>query len=109
MLLGSYENSLTCISVWEGDKFIGLIRVVGDGHSIIFIQDPLVDPNYQRQGIGKQLMQKVLAKYPNVYQCHLVTDKTEKTINFYENLGFQKLEDWNCVTLTYTKNKQKTG
>ena len=39
-----------------------MVRVVGDGASVILIQDLLVHPEYQRKGIGDQLMRAVLEK-----------------------------------------------
>ncbi len=38
----SVENSLYVLTAWHEDELIGLIRVVGDGLSIIYIQDLLV-------------------------------------------------------------------
>ncbi|MGX7076836.1 GNAT family N-acetyltransferase [Globicatella sanguinis] len=35
-----------------------MIRVVRDGYSILFIQDILVLPEFQRQGIGSTLLKK---------------------------------------------------
>ena len=45
-----------------------MVRVVGDGASVILIQDLLVHPEYQRKGIGSQLMRAVLERCEDVYQ-----------------------------------------
>lgn len=66
---------------------IGLIRVVGDDASIIYIQDILVKEEYQRQGIGNYLLQSVLDKYKHIRQIVLMTDNTEKTKAFYKKNG----------------------
>ncbi len=50
------------ISAWEQDELIGLIRVVGDGETIAYIQDVLVKAAWQNKGIGKELMRRVLKK-----------------------------------------------
>ena len=34
-----YENSLLVLAAYEGDALQGIIRVVGDGQTIVFIQD----------------------------------------------------------------------
>lgn len=96
MLASAFEQSLYTLYAYEADDLLGLVRVVGDGHSLILIQDLLVQPAYQRQGIGKQLMQAVLEKYAHVYQIQLTTDKSEKNQAFYTSLGFVDLGQEQC-------------
>ena len=91
-----YENSLLVLAAYEGDDLQGIIRVVGDGHTIVFIQDILVYKKYQRQGIGTALLQAVLNRYSNVRQIELVTDNTEKTVAFYRSAGFRPLNEFGC-------------
>ena len=86
-----YMNSLLVLAAYEGDELLGLIRVVGDGFTIIFVQDILVFPEKQRQGVGRALLQAVLDRYKDVRQIELVTDNTPKTIAFYNSLGFATL------------------
>ena len=92
----AYANSLCILAAYEDEKLVGLIRCVGDGHTIVFIQDILVYPEYQRSGIGTALMKAVLEKYPHTYQIELATDNTEKTISFYKSLGFRPMQDIGC-------------
>jgi ribosomal protein S18 acetylase RimI-like enzyme len=49
-------NSLDVITAWQNQRLIGLIRTVGDGQTILYIQDLLVAPGFQQQGIGTKLM-----------------------------------------------------
>ena len=97
MLKESYEHSLYILGAYAGEKLIGIIRVVGDGHSIIYIQDILVLLEHQRKGIGRQLLQRVLEKYSNVYQKVLLTDNQPKTVPFYESMGFWTADKLGCV------------
>lgn len=96
MLEDAYANSLKILGAYEGEKLIGIIRVVGDGYSVVFIQDLLVYPEYQRQGVGTALLNQVLLDYKHVYQKHLLTENTEKTIQFYKSLGFTMDTDMEC-------------
>ena len=91
-----FRHSLLTLAAYEGDALIGLIRVVGDGSTIVFIQDLLVDPAHQRQGIATALVRAVLARYPDVRQVELVTDNTPETIAFYRSLGFTELSEIGC-------------
>jgi GNAT superfamily N-acetyltransferase len=76
---------------------IGLIRLVGDGLTIIYIQDILVLENHQRQGIGRALMNETLEHYPDVRQKVLMTDDTPKTRAFYQSLGFSPCDDGRSI------------
>ncbi|MBK9461104.1 MAG: GNAT family N-acetyltransferase [Sphingobacteriales bacterium] len=94
------KNSLITISVWYEDKLIGLLRAVGDGLTIIYIQDILVLRSFQRQGIGRQLLKIMLDKYSIVRQIVLMTDADENTIMFYESCGFTKTQTLKLQTFT---------
>jgi len=43
-----------------------------------------------------QMLKKVLDEYQSVYQLHLLTENTEKTIQFYKSLGFTMDTDIDC-------------
>ncbi|WP_257589965.1 GNAT family N-acetyltransferase [Lactococcus cremoris] len=58
-------QSLDVITVWNDDKLVGLIRAIGDGLTIVYIQDILVLNAYQNKGIASELLQRILNKYPN--------------------------------------------
>ncbi|GAA0765742.1 GNAT family N-acetyltransferase [Clostridium subterminale] len=89
-LIRAVKNSLFNIGAFDGEELIGLIRVIGDDTSIIYIQDILIKEKYQRQGIGTYLLQSVLDKYKDIRQIVLMTDKTEKTEAFYKKNGMSK-------------------
>ena len=103
MLEEAYKNSLHILGAFNDEgKLVGVLRAVGDGASILFIQDILVYPEYQHQGIGTKLLQLTLEKYKNVYQIQLTTDDSPKTVSFYESNKFTSLTSLNCVSFTYT-------
>lgn len=106
MLKAAFENSLHVLAAFtEEGILVGVLRAVGDGASILFIQDILVTPEYQHQGIGTKLLQQTLEKYKNVYQIQLTTDNSMKKISFYESNGFTSLTSLNCVSFMYTGNQ----
>ena len=91
-----FQNSLLVLAAYEDGELIGLIRVVGDGATVVFVQDLLVAPQKQRQGVGTALLKAVLERYSNVRQLLLTTDSTPKTIAFYKSLGFSDLSTLGC-------------
>ena len=96
MLEEAYKNSLCILGAFEKEKLIGVARVVGDGISIVFVQDILVLPEYQRQGVGSALMRAILKKYASVYQVELLTDSTEKSKAFYSSVGLAPVGELGC-------------
>lgn len=96
ILKNAYANSLKIFGAYDDKKLLGIIRAVGDGYSIVFIQDIIVLPEYQRHGIGTALLKHVLDIYVHVYQKTLLTDNIEKTIRFYKSLGFQMDTEIEC-------------
>lgn len=97
MLESAIKNSLKTLAAYAGDKLVGLIRAVGDGHSIIYIQDIIVLPEHQNQGIGRSLVKEIDLLYPHVYQKVLLTDNEPRSIRFYERCGFSLSSDFRCV------------
>lgn len=91
-LFAGIKQSLYTYAAYDGDTLVGLIRVVGDGQTILYIQDLLVLPNYQRQGIGSHLVTHILHRYKDVRQIVLTTDLTIEQQSFYESLGFVRYE-----------------
>ena len=95
-LRNGFANSLLTLAAYEEAALAGLIRVVGDGHTVVFVQDILVRPQFQRRGSGSALLQAVLDRYSNVRQIELVTDDTPKTTAFYRSMGFRELTALGC-------------
>ena len=86
------NNALYTIIARDGDKPVGMTRVVGDGGYVYFICDVIVRPEYQSNGLGRRLIETTLAWLED----QVVGDETimvnlmsamgkEK---FYEKLGF---------------------
>ncbi|MEH7226691.1 GNAT family N-acetyltransferase [Bacillus sp. JJ1566] len=90
-------ESLDVLSAWDGEELVGLIRVVGDGLTIIYIQDILVLNAYQNQGIASQLIQQILNKYSNVRQKVLLTEEAPDVRHFYEKNDFHSCDKGSTV------------
>ena len=106
MLEQALPHSLAVYLAFDGEKIVGLIRLVGDGFSSVFVQDLIVLPSYQRQGIGSSLMKEALKDYKDAYQVQLVAEETERTLEFYRSMGFEILSTYNCIGMTWT-NREK--
>ena len=106
MLAQALTHSLAIYLARDGEKIVGLVRLIGDGFSSVFVQDLIVLPNYQRQGIGSDLMKEALGDYKNAYQVQLATEQTEKTLGFYRSLGFETLSTYDCTGMIWVDRKK---
>ena len=105
MLAQALSHSLATYLARDDEKIVGLVRLIGDGFSSVFIQDLLVLSSYQRQGIGSSLMKQALDDYKDVYQVQLATDESEKTLAFYRSLGFETLSSFQCTGMIWVNRK----
>jgi len=106
MLEQALSHSLATYLARDGEEIVGLVRLVGDGFSSVFVQDLIVLPSYQRQGIGSNLMKEALADYKDAYQIQLATEQTEKTLGFYRFLGFKTLSTYDCTGMIWVDRKK---
>ena len=73
-----FERSLLKLAAYEDGHLQGILRAVGDGETVVFVQDILVN------------------RYSAVRQIELMTDNTPKTLAFYHSMGFQELSELGC-------------
>ncbi len=91
------KKGIFSVVVKDGEKIIGMGRMVGDGYMYCYIQDVRVLPQYQKKGIGKAIINKLLDYarqngIPNTSISIGLTSAKGKE-NFYEKFGFVKLPD----------------
>lgn len=91
---GSYNNDLMQqalnstmnITAWEGNTLVGCVRVLTDGYLFGTITELLVLKEYQKQGIGKELMNRAAEISPT----SLFFGAQPEAVGFYEKLGAEK-------------------
>ena len=97
------KKSILVTSAWLDDRLIGFARATGDGVFSVTIWDVAVKKDFQRQGIGKKLLNSMLTKLYD-YGIPLITLYSElDKINFYSKLGFNAYSK-NIVSM-YKSNK----
>lgn len=99
----SIQNSQDVVTAWDKEKLLGLIRTIGDTETILYIQDILVLSAYKRQGIGRRLIEEVLALNQNCRQIVLLTEDSYETRGFYEALGFESCDKGSAVAFAMQK------
>ena len=93
-------RSLAVYTAWEGETLIGLLRAVGDGETILYLQDLLVSSSHRRRGIGRELLERMTVDYPQVRQKVLLTDAADRrALDFYQACGWTRAEELGCTAL----------
>lgn len=86
------KSSFVVVARQYGD-LIGLARCISDDVSICYIQDILVLPARQREGIGRELFRRCAARFSHVRTLVLMTDDEPRQQAFYTSMGLQSLAD----------------
>ena len=73
-------------AVGEAPRVVGFVTAIGDGVLAAYLPVLEVLPAWQGQGIGSELVRRVLAGLEPRYMVDLVCD--EDVVPFYERLGF---------------------
>ena len=89
------------LCAWDGDQLIGFSRVLTDFVYRATIWDVIVDKAYQKQGIGTDIVQRILT-HPRLKRVELFWLCTRRPA-FYEKLGFSSKEQTGMV---WTRSKQ---
>lgn len=84
------------LSVWDGSRLVGFGRVLTDYVYRASIWDVIVDPDYQGQDIGTQVMERIL-QHPDLKQVELFWLCTRDKQTFYGKLGFSADEQTGMV------------
>ena len=88
------KNSLYTLIAMDGEKPAGMARVVGVGGYVYFICDVIVRPDHQSMGLGRQIIETVLAwlekqvREEETIMVNLMSAMDKEP--FYEKLGFHK-------------------
>ncbi len=93
VLCAAIAGSDFVVVVQKDADLIGLARAVSDDASIAYIQDILVNPSHQGQGIGRALVSAILDRYAHVRQKVLLTDSRPEQLRFYASLGFSNTRE----------------
>ena len=74
----------TNIGAWDDQRLVGAVRVLTDGYFFATVPEILVDPDYRRRGIGRELMFRALASAP---RGTLFFGAQPQSVGFFEKVG----------------------
>ncbi len=88
------KNLTVFVTVRENSKLIGFGRAISDGIYRALVDDIIVDGSYQKQGIGRMLIENILKQLNGIDEIFLNT-KPDLEV-FYKKFGFNKV---NTITM----------
>ncbi len=88
----SLRNSHYCLCARAQGKIVGMARIIGDGGMVYYIQDVIVDPARQGEGIGKRLMDRIMEYIRRHAVEHTIVGLMSAwgKEEFYERYGFMR-------------------
>jgi len=84
---GMLKNANLTVSAWHRDHLVGISRSLTDFTYVAYLADLAVDADYQRQGIGKRLIQETQLRLGR--ECMIVLLAAPKANDYYARLGFE--------------------
>lgn len=94
MARNAIKSSVIVKKVIIDNKTIGMARVIGDGIYYLIV-DVIINPEYQRKGIGKTLIKEIIKEITNITQqgqkCSIILEAANGKEEFYEKCGFRKI------------------
>jgi ribosomal protein S18 acetylase RimI-like enzyme len=97
----SFEHSQHVALARDGDRVVGMARLLSDGVCNAYLVDVWTASAYRRRGIASSMVRLLLAAVPGQH----VGLQTEDETDFYPSLGFQpQPEFWRTIVGTWLDN-----
>ncbi|MBU3595638.1 GNAT family N-acetyltransferase [Polynucleobacter sp. 86C-FISCH] len=81
------KNANLTVTAWDGETLVGISRSLTDFAYVAYLADLAVDQEYQRSGIGKQLIEETKSRLGP--ECMIVLLAAPKANEYYEHIGFE--------------------
>ena len=75
------------IGAWDDARLVGVARVLSDGYFVAALADLMVDPDYRRGGVGRELMNCAFNRTPRGV---LFAGARGASVAFFERLGCER-------------------
>jgi ribosomal protein S18 acetylase RimI-like enzyme len=93
------ENADINVTAWDNDRLVGIARSITDYSFCCYLSDLAVDKDYQKRGIGKELVR--ITKEQIGEEVSLILLASPIAMEYYPHIGFEKLD--NCFAIRKTR------
>lgn len=83
------EHGNLIVTARDNGKLVGIARSLTDFDYCTYLSDLAVDENYQKMGIGKELIKQTKLKTPN---AKLILLSAPKAVEYYPKIGMTQWE-----------------
>lgn len=80
-------NANLTITAWEGETLVGVARALTDFSWCCYLSDLAVDRDYQKQGVGRELVERVRAEIGD--EVALLLLSAPGAMEYYPKIGFE--------------------
>lgn len=98
-------NSSTVITGWDGERLVGLVRLLDDSELVAYMHYVLVHPLYQGKGIAGKMIERVKEKYKDYLYIEIMPEE-RKNVGFYEKHGFNVMKEGTAMQICNFGNKE---
>lgn len=93
------KNTIAAFTVFDDEKAVGMVRLIGDGGMSFYIKDFVVVPSYQSKGAGTLLLNEIERYIREIispdWAVSLELISTKEAVTFYKKKGFEERPcDW---------------
>ena len=81
-------NANLFVTAWHGTQLIGVARSVTDFAYCCYLSDLAVDENFQKRGIGRQLIRETQRQLGP--KCRIILLAAPKAVDYYPKVGFTR-------------------
>ncbi len=85
------EESILTVAALDGSRLVAYARVASPGRRIAYLFDVVVHPDYRGEGVGSELLNRVLGR-PALREVGRIFLDTRDAMDFYRRFGFREVE-----------------
>ena len=89
-----YDGSNVVLTAWDDHRLVGILRGWTDFAYDGYVCDLAVHPDYQKRGIGRELLRRVTDHYGTQVQWVLRASKI--AVDYYKHIGWEPIENGWC-------------
>jgi GNAT superfamily N-acetyltransferase len=86
-----YQHSNLIVTAWDGPLLVGVSRALTDFHYCCYLSDLAIRKEYQKEGIGKRLVQ--LTKDTIGDRCMLLLLAVPTAMEYYPKIGMDTVNN----------------
>ena len=84
---GMLKHANLTVTAWQEDRLLGIARTLTDFSYVAYLADLAVDAEFQKQGIGRRLVEETRRHLQR--ECMIVLLAAPKANEYYAGLGFE--------------------